>query len=208
MIPTLRIQALCVIIALLFALSSNASESAPLASGNSTPWHGSIQYLGLTWHPDGGVTPELYRNKFDSKAYFVLNVGLAGNLDYRLGRLFFARFSTGLYKDCAFVMAGYVHAGPRIQWSWGGNSFNFGIGPIFSFREDWHRFKQFVDDDFYGRRVKNGWQYRFFPAAMELEYLRRINDSMEFQYSLIPGAPLIVTSLVGIRFDLKKSPFK
>lgn len=194
------------VIVLVYLLSiCTFSEPARSDSGTIHPWHLSAQYLGLTLHPHGGATPELYGNKFDSKAYLVLNVGLAANLDYRLGKLFFARITSGLYKDCAFVWAGCVHAGPRIQYWWRGNGFNFGIGPIFSFRQDWHRFPQFKDDDFYGRRVRNGWQYRFFWTAIELEYLRRINDAIEFQYSLIPGAPLIVTSLVGIRFELKKN---
>jgi hypothetical protein len=187
---------------LIFFLMVHASEPAQPDTQSAHLWHLSLQYLGLTWHPDGGATPELYPNKFDRKAYLVLNVGLAAKLDYRLSRLFFARFSTGFYKDCAFLMAGFLHAGPRICYSWRKNNFNFGIGPIFSFRQDWHRFKQFMDDDFYGRRVKNGWQYRFYGTAIELEYLRKISDSIEFQYSLIPGAPLIVTSLVGIRFSL------
>jgi hypothetical protein len=188
---------------LLFIVAAN-SGSEPLRpdSGGADPWRLSLQYLGLTWHPDGGATPELYRCKFDDRAYFVMNVGLAAKLDYVLNRLFFIRLTTGLYKDCAFLAAGCVHVGPRIGYTRGGNSVNLGIGPIFSFRRDWHRFPQFQDDDFYGRRVKYGWQYRFYPTALEIEYLRRITDSMEFQYSLVPGAPLIVTSLIGIRFKM------
>ncbi len=169
----------------------------------STPtWHGSIQFLGITYHPDGGTTPEVYPLKFDRKAYLVLDVGLAANLDYRLADYSFIRFTTSLYQDCAFVTAGCFHLGPRLQYSWGRNAVNVGIGPILSFRQDWHRFKEYVNDDFYGDRVYHGWQYRFFPTALEFEYLRRINENMEFQYSLVPGAPLVITSMFGIRFRL------
>jgi hypothetical protein len=111
----------------------------------NSPWNLSIQYLGLTCHPHGGATPELYPLKFDSHAYLVLDVGAAGKLDYRLGKYFFARLTSALYLDCALLLAGCVHAGPRIQYSTGKNSMNLGIGPIFSFRQDWHRFKQFRD---------------------------------------------------------------
>lgn len=45
-------------------------------------------------------------------------------------------------------------------------------------------------------------QYRFYMTAAELEYQRRISDRMEFQLSLIPGVPLIVTFLFGVRFLL------
>ena len=180
-------------------VSSQAIEST---TDSISVWHLSFQYLGLTYHPDGGNTPEIYPMKFDKKAFLVLDVGVATKLDYRLSKLFFVRFTSALYQDCAFVTAGCFHAGPRLQFSWRGNSFNVGIGPILSFRQDWHRFKQYQDDEFYGNRIYHGWQYRFFGTAVELEYLRRINKSMEFQYSIVPGAPLIITSMFGIRFKL------
>jgi hypothetical protein len=169
---------------------------------SNSVWHMSIQYLGLTLHPGGGSTPEVYPLKLDRKAYFVPSVGAAANLDYRLSNSFFFRFTSTLYKDCAFLMAGCVHTGPRIQFPWGSNCLNAGIGPIFSFREDWHRFKEYKDDEFYGNRVFHGWQYRFYWTAIELEYLHKINDSIEFQWSVIPGVPLVITSMVGIRFKL------
>jgi hypothetical protein len=179
-----------------------SSQTANSTDGTISHWHASLQFLGITYHPNGGTTPEVYPLKFDKKAFLVLDVGVAAKLDYRLSHHFFFRFTTALYQDCAFVTAGGLHAGPRMQFTWGSNSFNIGIGPIFSFRQDWHRFKQYQDDEFYGRRVFHGWQYRFFGNAIELEYLRRINDSMEFQYSLVPGAPLVITSMFGIRIKL------
>jgi hypothetical protein len=180
-------------------VSSQAVEST---AARTPVWHVSFQYLGLTYHPGGGNTPEVYPLKLDAKAYLVLDVGAAANLDYRLSDFAFLRFTSALYKDCAFVTAGCVHAGPRLQYSWGNNRINAGIGPILSFRGDWHRFKEYQNDDFYGDRVYNGWQYRFFWYAIEFEYLRRINDSAEFQWSIIPGGPLIITSMFGIRLSL------
>lgn len=165
-----------------------------------SPWELSIQYLGLTWHPEGGNTPEVYPLRLDRKAYLVLSVGAAVNIDYRLSDAFFVRLTSSLYKDCAFLTAGCLHAGPRLECSWSGNCVNVGVGPILSFRRDWHRFEEYDDDEFYGDRVWRGWQYRLFWSAVELEYLRRISDSMEFQWSVIPGVPLVITSMVGIRF--------
>jgi hypothetical protein len=179
-------------------------QIAQSTAGGIPPWHLSFQYLGLTLHPHGGNTPEVYPLKLDKKAYLVLSVGAAANLDYRLNDSFFVRFTSSLYKDCAFVTAGCIHAGPRVRYSRGGNRLNAGIGPIFSFREDWHRFKGYQGDEFYGDRIFHGWQYRLFWTAIELEYLRRINDSTEFQWSVIPGAPLVITSMVGIRFRLDR----
>ncbi len=185
-----------------FGAARVSSQAVDSTAGSIAPWHLSIQYLGLTWHPGGGGVPEVYPLKFEKKGYIVPEVGAAAKLDYRLSDSFFFRFTSAMYKDCAFVSAGAIHAGPRFQYSWGRNSLNAGIGPIFSFRRDWHRFEEYKTDDFYGDRVANGWQYRFFPSAIELEYLRRINDAMEFQWSVVPGAPLVITSMFGIRFKL------
>jgi hypothetical protein len=182
-----------------FRVSAQEKDSP---AANIPSWYLSVQYLGLTYHPDGGNTPEIYPLKLDKKAFLVLDVGVVANVDYRLNNYSFLRFTSAMYKDCAFVTAGCLHFGPRLQYSWGSNSVNVGIGPIFSFREDWHRFKEYTDDEFYGNRVYNGWQYRFFPTAVEFEYLCRIDDSTELQYSLIPGAPLVITSLLGVRFGL------
>lgn len=200
-------------VVVLFALSSlspaglaaqPARPGQPAASAAPARWQLSAQYLGLTYHPDGGNTPQIYPLKLDKKAYLVLDVGAAFNADYRFGHKSFFRFTASLYKDCAFVTAGALHLGPRLEFGWGRNRnrFNVGMGPIFSFRQDWHRFKEYVDDEFYGRRVWKGWQYRFYMTALELEYLRRINDRLEFQWSLIPGAPLVITSMFGVRWVL------
>lgn len=189
-------------VALLLCPALSSAQTTESSAAKISDWHLSLQYLGLTYHPDGGTTPEVYPLKFDRKAYLVLSVGLAANLDYRLSDYTFFRFTTSVYKDCAFLTAGGLHTGPRLQYSWGGNAINVGIGPILSFRRDWHQFKEYVDDEFYGDRVYKGWQYRFFPTAIELEYLRRINDSLEFQWSVVPGAPLVITSMFGIRFRL------
>ncbi len=190
------------IAAITLVVSSIFGQSADTGEPNSPLWHASVQYIGITYHPDGGSTPEVYPLKLDRKAFLVLDVGLVGKLDYQLNDYAFIRFTTALYMDCAFVAAGCLHFGPRLQYSWGDNQLNVGIGPIFSFRQDWHRFEQYQDDEFYGDRVFHGWQYRLFPTALEFEYLRRISDTMQLQWSLIPGAPLIITSLIGVRFAL------
>jgi hypothetical protein len=196
----LILQAL-ILTGLLSPARALARGSGPTTAGNS-PWYLSVQYLGITFHPGGGTTPEVYPLKFDRKAYVVVNVGAAASLDYSMGRNFFLRFTASRYKDCAFVTAGCFHLGPRVQHRWGKSSINLGMGPIFSYREDWHQFAQYTTDDFYGERVRGKWQYRLFPCALELEYLHRINDRLEFQYSLIPGGALVFSSLVGVRYHL------
>jgi hypothetical protein len=178
------------------------SQNSDSASNKIQRWYLSCQYLGITYHPDGGTTPEVYPLKFDKKAYLVLDVGIAASLDYQINKYFFIRFTTSYYRDCAFVSAGCFHIGPRLQYGWKKNFVNIGIGPILSYRDDWHQFKEYTTDDFYGDRVYGHWQYRYFLFAVELEYLRRLNDKFDFKYSLIPGAPLVITSMFGVRYKL------
>jgi hypothetical protein len=187
------------VILILFPTLISAQETDPSTSKDPR-WYLSFQYLGLTYHPGGGTTPEIYPLKLDKKAYLDLEIGIVANLDYTLSKHTFLRFTSSIYKDCAFVTAGCIHLGPRMQLKWKKSSVNLGIGPIFSFREDWHQFPEYTNDDFYGDRVHGRWQYRFFPAAIELEYLRKINDRLQFQFSIIPGAPLVITSVFGLRF--------
>lgn len=163
----------------------------------------SLQYIGLTIHLNGGTLPQRYPLKLDSKAYFVVDAGASSSLDYRFHRKFFLRFSAAVYKDCAFVSAGYFHIGPRgLIASWGNNEINGGLGPTLVYRQDWHRFPEFKGDAFYGNRTYHGWQYRFFLFGGEFEYIKRITKRLWFQYSLIPGAPLLITSRIGCMYRL------
>lgn len=137
------------LVALLRPGTLTAQQEEPTRFSHSL-WHWSIQYLGITYHPDGGNTPEVYPLKLEKKAYLVLDVGVAANLDYSFSDHIFVRLTSSIYKECAFVTAGCLHTGPRLQYTWGNNSINIGIGPIFSFRQDWHRFAEYQDDEFYG----------------------------------------------------------
>ncbi len=165
----------------------------------------SVQFMGFTFHPGGGAVNMVknYPLKMDKKAYIVLNVGAVANYDYELSRKFFLRSSAGLYMDCAYKKAGFVHFGIRFKGiTLGRHSFNGGLGPVLSVREDWHGFDGYKDKDFYGKRVWNGMQYRFFPLGGELEYQYQINEKLAFQYSVIPGYPAVITSKFGLRFKV------
>jgi hypothetical protein len=101
------------------------------------------------------------------------------------------------------LKSGFLHVGFR--WNalqMGRHTINAGVGPTLMFREDWHRFEEYSDKDFFGKAVYNGWQYRFFPVGGEVEYLFKINDKWEFQYSVIPGYPAVITSKIGLRWRI------
>ncbi len=73
-----------ILVAMLILPTSLSAQAAEPANRGVPDWHLSIQYLGVTYHPDGGNTPEVYPLKLDRKAYLVLDVGAAVSLDYRL----------------------------------------------------------------------------------------------------------------------------
>lgn len=167
----------------------------------------SIQWFGITYHPGGGSVfmRDNYPLKLDKEAYLVLNVGAAVSYDRDLSKRFFIRAQAGAFMDCAWQKSAYVHAALHFTpLTWGRHSINGGIGPMFLVREDWGKFERYRrGDDFFGNRVtKDGWQYRFFPVGGEVEYLFQINKKIQFQYSVVPGYPAVITSKFGLRIKL------
>jgi hypothetical protein len=166
----------------------------------------SLQFMGLTYHPGGGAVNMVkhYPFRLDNKATFVLNLGFSMAYDYDINDKWFLRGIVGYLKDCAFVDAGFIHIGFR--WKpirLGRHSINAGLGPFLSVREDWHQFEGYSDkSDFYGNRVWNGMQYRFFPFGGEIEYQYKISRKWCFQYSVVPGFPAVVNSRFGFRLKL------
>jgi hypothetical protein len=100
--------------------------------------------------------------------------------------------------------AGYLHFGLRWEaFRFGRHSFSGSVGPALLFRRDWHRFSAYNTDPVFGDRVWNNWQYRLTPIIGEAEYIFQINDRLQFQYSVIPAYPAVVTSKMGVRWALK-----
>lgn len=190
---------------LLFLCLISADLTAQNAAKTKPSHYFSVQWLGLTLHPDGGgAMPQNYPWKLDKKAIFVLNPGIAISYDWAWKKHFFWRAAAGYYGDCALLPAGYLHVG--LRWEairFGRHSFNGGFGPGFLFRKDWHRFSAYHGDPVYGERVYQSWQYRFTPIIGEVEYMYQINDNVAFQYSVLPAYPAVIVSKIGIRWSLK-----
>ena len=190
-----------ILLFLCFFLSSLTAQNAEKAK----PMHYfSVQWLGWTYHPDGGAMPQNYPWKLDKKAAFIINPGIAISYDWAWKKHFFWRAAAGYYGDCTLLPAGYLHVG--LRWEalrFGRHSFNGGFGPGFLFRKDWHRFAAYRGDPVYGKRVYQSWQYRFTPIIGEVEYMYQINDNLAFQYSILPAYPAVIVSRVGVRWLLK-----
>ena len=193
--------------ALIFLAASLSAQTdkkniAPPQKGDN---YLTLQWFGWTYHPGGGAVKmvKYYPLKLDPKAYFVINPGIEAKYDYQLSKRFFLRGSGAYYKDCAYVNAFFVHAAIHYRViKLGRHSFNAGVGPLLSLREDWHQFDTYKDYDFYGKRVWRGWQYRFWPVGVELEYIFQINTRWDFQYSVAPGYPGFIVSSIGFRYKL------
>ena len=167
----------------------------------------SVQWFGLTYHPGGGSVfmRDNYPLRLDKEAYLVFNVGAAVSYDRDISKRFFIRTQVGAFMDCAWQKSAYIHAALHFTGlKWGRSSINAGLGPMFLVRQDWGKFERYRrGDDFFGDRVSNsGWQYRFFPVGGEIEYLFKLNKNVEFQYSVIPGYPAVITSKIGVRIKL------
>ena len=186
---------------ILFAILHLHAQTPEKASPNH---YFSVQWLGWTLHPKGGSMPQNNPWKLDPKAVFLLNPGVALSYDWQFKKHVFWRAAAGYYGDCALLNAGYIHFGFRWEaLRFGRHTFNGGFGPGFFFRQDWHRFAEYRGDPIYGNRVWQGWQYRMFPVIGEVEYLFKINARWQFQYSVVPGYPVVINSKMGVRFLLK-----
>jgi hypothetical protein len=191
---------------LLILWAANGFAQNELKPITSRPHYLSIQWFGVTYHPGGGSVfmRDNYPLRLDPKAYFVLNVGAAVSYDKDLSKRFFLRSQAGFLMDCAWQKSAYVHVGLHFNaFTRGKHSINGGLGPMFLVREDWGKFERYRrGDDFFGDRLKMGWQYRFFPIGGEAEYLYQINKKWAFQYSVVPAYPAVVTSKIGLRIKL------
>ena len=173
-------------------------------SNAKSPWHASIQYIGISYHPGGGDNKDKYPLKIDDDAYWLINVGASLSIDYDIiDSIAFIRSSVAFYKDCGFLYAGYVHLGMRgVIINIGRHSINGGIGATLLFRENWKNILGIENDSFYENGILNNrWEYQFIFYGGEFDYIYQFSQKFAFHYSIIPGFPFVITSKVGIRYD-------
>lgn len=174
-------------------------------TSTSTPQFLSIQWLGMIIHPFGSRFPQYYPRKLDASAYAVWSPGLVVSYDRQSNKRFFWRATASVYKDCRDVWAGFVHFGFRYNYLiLGKHSFNFGFGPSFFVRQNWHsRFEGYRGRDFYDDNVYGDWQYKFAIYGGEFEYQYNIDNKKQFTYSLIPAYPAAIVSKIGFRWQFR-----
>ncbi|MGL1888904.1 MAG: hypothetical protein OCD76_20495 [Reichenbachiella sp.] len=169
-----------------------------------SPWHASLQFVGISYHPGGGNYADDYPLKIDDDAYWLLNIGGALNVDYDIvDSIAFIRGAAAFYKDCAFFYAGYFHLGIRgVIVRFGKHSINGGMGATLIYRENWNQIPEYENDSFYENAIMNGrWEYQFIFYGGEFDYIYQYSKNIGIQYSIVPGFPMVITSKLGVRYS-------
>ena len=161
------------------------------------------KYNGLTYHPDGGENEERYKRSLDSRDFWVVQVGLEGDVDYALRDFLLFRFGSALYRDCADVWAGFFHLGFRLQWDpMDRLALRIGIGPTYLWRQNWlNRVKGYTKDSFFGDATKGPFQDAFIWYGGDIDVEWRAWRRVSLVYSMIPGYPEVIQSSAGVRMS-------
>ena len=197
-----EIESLCrTMIFPLLASLLGFSAATDASTAQASQWAINAKYFALTYHPDGGEH-EGYPRKLDDAAYWVLQVGTQVEVDRRLASWLQLRGTVALYRDCADVWAGYVHLGPRLEWTpLPQLSLRFGIGPTFLWRENWlFHVEGYAKDSFFGKADSTSdYQTAFLWYGGDLEAQWRFGPRWSVVGSMVPGWPEVVTTSLGVR---------
>ncbi len=178
--------------------------ASPLHAGSEDSNHfaGNLLFTGLTYHPGGGEH-ENYPRKLDNAAYWVLQVGGQGDLDWYLHRYVLMRGSVALFRDCEDVWSGFFHLGPRLNLPIGPKFvFRIGIGPTLIWRQTWYGVDStYHGDSFYGRDSTTTFQSRFLWYGGNLDFEWKLGPHFSLLYSNLPGWPHVVTNSIGARYS-------
>lgn len=148
---------------------------------------------------------EEYSYKLDSAGKVVLMPGVKAFFDYQdhqANLVDFWRFAASYYKDCMNQDSFVIHAGPRWTYTLNDNwDFILGLGPAFWARKSWTEFSQYYDDGFMkqGDKILSGYQYLIVPGG-DLEFQYRINESLFFNWTIIPAIPYVLFQSFGLRW--------
>jgi hypothetical protein len=186
-------------------LASIAPAAAGLIPLDPDRFGAGLKYTGLSYHPGGGENEEHYLRSLDSKDYWVVLVGLQGDVDYRVHRFLLLRASTSLYKDCADLWAGYYHFGFRANWDVTDRfAARVGIGPTYLWRQNWAgKVKGYTKDSFFGPATGGNFQGKFIWYGGDVEAEWKAWDRVSLAYSVIPGYPEVIQNSIGVRFTFR-----
>lgn len=180
--------------------------STPLGAQSVAAWPVAwgVKAFGLSIHPHGAVNHELMPLKFDDEGVFVLNTGFTVGFEaFVPGALWLSvKAVQGAYLDCVGQPAGFSHLGVRFHTpSWGGFSFNGGLGPSLLYRKNWYDLRGYDDAfSFFRGRPGDLWQTRFLWYGGEFEFNQDLGKGWALSQSVVPGYPDLISVSVGFKY--------
>ena len=167
------------------------------------------KFFGFSFHPDGDINAENMPTKIDENGVLVVNLGMYLGYEnfFHKDKLSY-KAVTAFYSDCGGLFSGLLHVGFRgVIYQNGNFSVNGGLGPTFIFRRSWYsKFDDYVNSGFYNGNETDFWQYKFLWYGGELEFNYKLNNSLDFSTTFIPGYPKLLELSVGIRYRFNKLP--
>ncbi|MBB5283900.1 hypothetical protein HNQ92_002026 [Rhabdobacter roseus] len=166
-----------------------------------------LRFVFGTVHPNGSEMAFLMPHRLDSRAVLVANWGFIGSYQHYLYRKRISiKIAQGMYSDCAKLFAGHTHLGFRLNLLNGDRHYlELGFGPTFVYRETWHRFPEYRQENKYLISTDR-WQKAFVWYGGEVEYDYRITPNVDLTLNAIPGFPDFITFAVGARYWLRPIP--
>jgi len=166
-----------------------------------------INWIFMTWHPQGNVNAHFQPKRLDPEARFVLNWGgVAAYERFIFRQRLSLKIAQGAYSDCAELFAGHTHIAFRLQLLNGGrHALRLGFGPTWVYRKSWYRFPGYVQENRY-LETRGDWQRAFVWYGGEIEYDFRINKHLDIDLHIIPGVPDFYTFGVGARYWFSRPP--
>ncbi len=160
-----------------------------------------VKLIGLSFHLKKNPHPYLYKLKMDGRGYSVINTGVVFCIEYFVYQnIISVKYAQGFFYDCARQPAGFIHFGPRIHGYWQNHQANIGNGPTLFYRKDWSSLHGYINEGLF--KEKNGYQYRFFWYAGEVEYNYCFHQNHAFSTTFIPGPPEFFTVAPGWKTTL------
>jgi len=169
----------------------------------------SAKFFGFSFHPDGDVNANNMPTKVDRNGVLVVNLGMYfGYENFVYKDKLSVKTAIAFYSDCGGLFSGLIHVGFRgLILEYEKFSINGGLGPTFIYRRSWYsKFDDYVNSGFYSGNETDFWQYKFLWYGGELEFNYKLNNSLDFSTTFIPGYPKLLELSFGVRYRFKKIP--
>ncbi len=162
-----------------------------------------VKLMFLSLHPDKSKRQpdtKIYENSIDANGNAIKCPGII--IEYN--KYFYlttlsVQFTQGVFVDAIANLTGFTHVLLDYKLFHKKKlAVNIGLGPVLSYRQDWHNNQRYVDNDGYVVNGKN--QTKWFVAG-ELDFNYFLNQKLDFNISALAGHEYGTVSInVGVRY--------